>query len=232
MTTLVLDEDARAGRLRDVQQRAKTLFDDILNLGLICPGVKESQVSAEIATLASERYGVEKHRLNRVIRSGPNTTAPLRAESPDRVIAQDDIVYIDLGPVFADWQADFGKTFVLGGDRKKIALCHAVEEVYYRTKTIFSADPKMTGAQVYETVAAFASELGYRFEAEIAGHVAGEFTHAAVAADHDRIYITPSNTRPLRGLDEFGRRKHWILEITLTDPKRNVAAFYEDLLTV
>jgi Xaa-Pro dipeptidase len=33
------------------------------------------------------------------------------------VIGDDDIVFCDFGPVSEEWEADFGRTFVLGSDR-------------------------------------------------------------------------------------------------------------------
>ena len=48
----------------------------------------------------------------------------------DRIIAADDIVYLDLGPVFEEWEADFGRTYVLGDDREKHVLCRLVGAVF------------------------------------------------------------------------------------------------------
>ena len=32
------------------------------------------------------------------------------------IIADDDILFLDFGPIFEEWEADFGRTFVLGDD--------------------------------------------------------------------------------------------------------------------
>jgi methionine aminopeptidase len=44
-------------------------------------------------------------------------------EPPDQRIQADDVVYLDLGPVFNAWEADFGRTFVLGDDARKRSGC-------------------------------------------------------------------------------------------------------------
>ena len=43
-------------------------------------------------------------------------------EVDNRRIGDDDIVYVDLGPVFEAWEADYGRTFVVGADPVKHAL--------------------------------------------------------------------------------------------------------------
>jgi hypothetical protein len=63
-----------------------------------------------------DRYGIKTHWHKRVIRSGPNALSSFTKNPPDRIIQQDDILFIDLGPVFEAWEADFGRTFVLGND--------------------------------------------------------------------------------------------------------------------
>ena len=34
-------------------------------------------------------------------------------------LTDDDILFLDLGPIFAEWEADFGRTYVLGDDPVK-----------------------------------------------------------------------------------------------------------------
>ena len=39
---------------------------------------------------------------------------PIYDHVPDMVLKEDDIVFVDLGPVFGDIEADFARTYVLG----------------------------------------------------------------------------------------------------------------------
>src|ERR1700743_3261637 len=122
MTKFVDDEDVRATKLLDAQDKAAELFAEIETRGIIRPGVTEVQASDEIRDLAADMLGVKRHWHKRIVRVGPNTLQPYRKNPPDREIAADDIAFADFGPVFEQWEADFGRTFVLGGDPGKQRL--------------------------------------------------------------------------------------------------------------
>ena len=57
-----------------------------------------------------------------MVRSGPNTLLTYHDPAVDRRIEDDDIVYLDFGPVFDAWEADFGRTYALGTDPHKQRL--------------------------------------------------------------------------------------------------------------
>ena len=59
-------------------------------------------------------FGITRHWHKRLVRSGKNTLETARDNPPDRVIEDDDIVFLDFGPIFEEWEADFGRIFVLG----------------------------------------------------------------------------------------------------------------------
>ncbi|MBL0183682.1 MAG: M24 family metallopeptidase [Chitinophagaceae bacterium] len=46
---------------------------------------------------------------------GPEVTFlhPYNGNPPDRVIEEDDIVFLDFGPIFNGWEADLGRTGML-----------------------------------------------------------------------------------------------------------------------
>ena len=77
---------------------------------MIRAGVSEKELSKEIHELGARRHGIKTHWHKRVVRSGPNTLQPYNENPPDRVIEADDILFVDLGPVFEAWEADFGRT--------------------------------------------------------------------------------------------------------------------------
>src|SRR6188472_1011042 len=118
----IADEDLRAEMLLDAQNKAEQLFAEIEHRGMIRAGVRETQLSDEIRDLAAEMFGVERHWHKRIVRAGENTLEPYRQNPPDRTIADDDILFCDFGPIFDRWEADFGRTFVLGDDAVKHAL--------------------------------------------------------------------------------------------------------------
>lgn len=230
MSTPGEPESIRVERLLDAQARAVALFDEIERRGLVRPGVGERQLSDEIRDLAADMFGVTRHWHKRVIRAGQNTLLPFHADPPDRVMADDDIAYLDLGPIFAEWEADFGRTFVLGDDPDKLALRDALPRVWQAGRAFFDAHADVTGAQLYEHVGLLAQAEGFEFGAPIAGHLLGEFPHKKISGDDARFYVAPGSDEPMRRTDPTGRICHWILEVHLTNRARGFGGFYEQLL--
>jgi Xaa-Pro dipeptidase len=226
----IADENVRAERLRDAQGKATQLFDEIERRQMIRPGVGEQQLSDEIRDLAAQLLGVTGHWHRRIVRAGENTLEPFREHPPDRVIADDDIVFLDLGPIFEEWEADFGRTFVLGDDPHKLAVRDALPRVWQAGRDYFESHPNVTGAELYEHVVELAHAEGFEFGSHIGGHLLGEFPHKKIVGTGVEWYITPGSNKPMRRADPQGRICHWILEIHLTDPARRIGGFYEQLL--
>ncbi len=197
---------------------------------MIRPGVGEKQLSDEIHDLAGEMFGVTRHWHRRIVRAGENTLRPFKEHPPDRVIADDDIAYLDLGPIFEDWEADFGRTFVLGDDPAKMAVRDALPRVWEAGRGYFEEHPDVTGAQLFEDVVDVARAEGFEWGSHIAGHLVGEFSHKKIAGDGVEWYIMPGSDRPLRRRDPAGRMCHWILEVHLVDRVRGFGGFFEQLL--
>ncbi|HVU60942.1 MAG TPA: M24 family metallopeptidase [Mycobacteriales bacterium] len=225
-----MDEATRVARLREAQSLARQLFDAISETGLIRPGVSEREVSDEIKVLAAERLGVDRHWHKRVIRAGSNALFPYHANPPERTIAANDIVYADLGPIFGDWEADFGRTYVLGEDPDKLRLRDTLPVVFDAGRAHFEASPDITGEQLFDFMVAEGARHGWAWGGTIAGHLVGEFPHDLADGDADFSRITPGNDRSMRGLDSAGNVCHWILEVHLVDRDLEIGGFYEELL--
>jgi hypothetical protein len=73
----------------------------------------------------------------RVIRSGPHTRMIFRELPPDRTIEEDDIVSLDLGAVFGELEADFGRTYVLGGDPERVRLARDQAVIFRECQTLY-----------------------------------------------------------------------------------------------
>ncbi|KAJ5291663.1 hypothetical protein N7478_000914 [Penicillium angulare] len=224
-------ETERAGFLLDAQKKAILLFEEI-ERSLIRPGVSEKILSKEIHQLGNERFGVRTHWHKRVVRSGPNTLSPFAENPPDRIIEADDILVIDLGPVFEEWEADFGRTFVLGNDPHKKKLRDTLEPVWNAVKLKYRRDLYMTGAQLYDIACNVAEENGFQFGAHMAGHIVGHFPHERIPKDQTTLYITTGNDDSMNYVAADGFKRQWILEVHLRDPVRKFGGFYEQLLTI
>jgi Xaa-Pro aminopeptidase len=232
MSPVIDDEAARVAGLLDAQARAAELFEAIDAEQIVQAGVTESQASNAIRDLAAERYGVSRHWHKRVVRSGPNTLEPYAKNPPDRTIDSDDIVFLDLGPIFAEWEADFGRTFVLGDDPVKRRLRDDLPILFDAGRAYFDNHPDVTGEQLFTHVVDLAAQAGWEWGGTIAGHLLGEFPHDSVTGEPVYSRVMPGHDRPMRGVDEAGRIAHWILEIHIVDRPRQIGGFYEELLDV
>ena len=230
-TTTSTEEQERAAYLQDAQEKAALLFEEI-GRDLIRSGVMESKISDEIHELGAKRHGVKTHWHKRVVRSGPNTLQPYAESPPDRMIEADDILFVDLGPVFEAWEADVGRTFVLGDDPIKKRLRDSLEPAWNAAKAKFKDSPDMTGEQLYSIACEEAKKAGYEFGGQHSGHLVGSFPHERIPNDKITFYITKGNSHRMRTVNDNGHQRHWILEMHLIDRKRQIGAFYEQLLTV
>lgn len=229
--TGTLDEDERTWCLVEAEGHAAELFAEVGRRGLITPGRLESEVSAAVRDLGAEMFGTSRHWHKRVVRSGENTLQPYRENPPDRRIAEDDIVFVDLGPVFAAWEADVGRTFVLGDDERKHAIAADLPGVWEAGRSYFDSHPDVTGEELYAHVCGLARDAGWEFGGPHSGHLVGEFPHELIDAERLYSYITPGNdTQMHRAVDAAGRRCHWILEVHLVDREHRIGAFFEQLM--
>jgi Xaa-Pro aminopeptidase len=223
-------EDSRRAELERAQAKALTLFDAIERGSLVRPGVSERQIEDEIGALAEREFGVEKHWHRRIVRAGPNSITIAGDNPPVRTIGEDDIVYVDLGPVFEAWEADIGRSYVLGNDPEKHRLVTDLPRIFERVQAYYHADPGMTGAALYAQAQKEAADSGWRFGGKIAGHIVSEFAHALIPGDKALNRIGPLNLQPMTDPDGKGQDRHWILEIHLAAQDGSFGGFYERLL--
>jgi Xaa-Pro aminopeptidase len=230
MGELIEDESVRVARLLDAQAKAVELFDAMAARQIITPGVTEVAASNAIRDLASDMFGVDRFWHKRIVRAGQNTLLPYKQNPPDRTITDDDIVFCDFGPIFEEWEADFGRTFVLGDDPVKQRLRDTLPVVWNAGREFFESHDDVTGEQLHARMTELASEAGWEFGGTIAGHLVGQFPHEKIAGDKIDSYIAPGNTQPMRRNDIAGQPCHWILEVHLVDRERQIGGFFEELL--
>ncbi|MBV9888735.1 MAG: aminopeptidase P family protein, partial [Acidobacteria bacterium] len=225
-------EDSRAAALLQAQEKANDLFHAVESKGLIRPGIPESQLNQDIYDLAKEMYGVSTYWHKRIVRAGRNTLAPYDENPPDLTIGEDDILFLDLGPVFEEWEADFGRTFVIGSDRVKLKLRDDIEKGFAEGKQYFKDHPEIKADELYRYAHELAAKHGWEYGGPIAGHLIGHFPHERIPGDKISLYVHPDNPMRMRGVDADGQERHWILEIHFVDRARQIGGFYEELLTM
>ena len=229
---MTLVETDRIAALRDAEAKALELFDEAVARGLVVPGVTENALSDQVRELANELFGVEKFWHKRIVRAGVNTLEPYKSNPPDRTLGDDDILFFDFGPIFSDWEADVGRTYVLGDDPVKHRLAADLPVIWAAARDHFATHPDITGDELFAYVLSLIADRGWGHGARHAGHLVGEFPHERVESDLIGSYITAGNDRPMRRPDAAGQPCHWILEVHLTDQERGFGGFFEQLLDI
>jgi Xaa-Pro dipeptidase len=225
-------ETDRAAALWEAQQKADALFKKIEEKKVIRPGVAETQINADVYALAEEMFGVDTYWHKRIVRAGRNTLAPYDENPPDLIVQSDDIVFLDLGPVFEKWEADFGRTFVVGNDPTKIKLRDDIEDAFREGKQYFKHHPDIRSDELFAYCEEMARKRGWEFGGPIAGHLIGQFPHERIPQDKISLYVHPKNNLRMRDTDANGKERFWILEIHFVDRAKEIGGFYEELLSV
>jgi Xaa-Pro dipeptidase len=216
--------------LHAAQDRASALFRAIEEKRLIRPGETEESLNRTIFELAASNFGVAKHWHRRVVRSGPHTRMLFRELPPDRTIEEDDIVSLDLAPVFGELEADFGRSYVLGTDAEKLRLVSDLAAVFLDCREHYATTPTITGRELFEYVGLASKRRGWTFGGLHAGHLIGAFPFSREERAQARNYIRPDNEWPMHAPLPSGEPRHWILEVHLLDPTGAFGGFYEELL--
>ncbi|MEU8482523.1 M24 family metallopeptidase [Streptomyces sp. NPDC048641] len=227
-----MDERLRALGLVEGQRMAQALFAEVTARRLIAPGRSERDVSERIGDLAREAPGWGTCGPWRAVRSGPphaHTVLRGGQEQPqDRIIAEVDIVVVDLSPLLSGYGSSFVRTVVIGQAPNGRRLTEDLPRIFAAGREAFHANRTLTGAQLHAEIRTLTTEAGWALAGRHAGHLVGTAPNAPGAqAD---AYIAPSNDQPLRRTDEDGWQAHWTLEINLLDEGGGHGGSYKGLL--
>ncbi len=214
------------------EQKAKALFKAVDDRGLIIAGKSEKQLADEIVQIAREDFGAGNHWGKKIVRAGINTLQPYVADPADVMIQEGDILFFDFHPVFDGWEADLGRTYVLGNDPLKNKIKQDVEAAWHEGNAWYFKQEQLTGADFFKYATALAERYGYEFGNAIAGHIIGQFPHEQPDDPNDLcLDVHPDNHADILQLDKHGNKRHWMLELHFVDRKNNIGAFFEQLLS-
>ena len=184
---------------------------------LIKPGMTEEEANI-LAKQALFDLGMEREWHPTRVRFGENTLKTFREPSnPNTVLQENDIYFIDIGPVFDGHEGDSGDTFVIGDDPDMKACAKAVKEVFEKVKQCWLTQD-LSGKALYEYAEHTAQAMGWQLNLGTPGHRIGDFPHSIYKANR------------LATLDFIPCSALWVLEIQIRHPTKNFGAFYEDLL--
>jgi len=229
MTTQTMD---MLPNLLKAESQAAKLFQEIETRQLIVPGISEKDLNDRVYELAFELFGIRKYWHKRIVRAGKNTLLPYKQNPENLMLQEDDIVFLDFGPVFDEWEADYGRTFVLGSDPVKHKLNADLEKAFKQAKEFYEQkEGQVTGSQIYQYVCDLAQQYGWEYGGPYAGHLVGKFPHEKVLGDDIPHYIHPDNHELMSNPDQFGNKRYWILEIHFVTRSQQFGGFLEQLLT-
>ena len=219
-------------RLILAEQKAKELFDIVEKRGLIVAGKTEKELADEIVKIAKDDFGTETHWGKKIVRTGINTLQPYSADPPNLIIQEGDILFFDFHPVFKGWEADLGRTYILGNDPLKLKIKKDIEAAWHEANAWYFKQTDLTGAQYFNYVNDLTKRYGYEFGNAIAGHILGRYPHEQPDDPNDMcLDVHPDNHNDIFQLDKHGNKRHWMLELHFVDRKNNIGAFFEQLLT-
>ena len=211
------------------EEKAATLFKEIESRKIIRPGVTEKEINEVVFKLADELYGIKKYWHKRIVRAGENTLHPYDENPPNLIVQEDDIVFLDFGPILEEWEADYGRTYVVGNDAYKIKLAEDSERLWHIAQELVQKNPAITGAELYRYCVSLAEDAGWEFGGPIAGHLIGHFPHEQLDGEEKTNYIHPENHVSMNELNTRGKQRHWIIEIHLVDRQLKIGSFFEQI---
>jgi len=218
-------------KLLNAQYISVQLFKAIEESNLIVAGKSEEQLTEDVCDLALKRFGIEKHWHKKIVRSGKNTLAIYPDNPPNRIIDKDDILFIDLGPIVDGFEADIGRTYVLGEDQRKLRLKNDVEEAWYEIQEWYQKQTTLKASELFRYVVEKAEEFGWEFRGDIAGHIVGKYPHEQPPdPTSTELDIHPENHNDMFLRDADGNKRHWILELQFIDRDKEIGGYFEQLL--
>lgn len=198
--------------------RDKTL--DVINkmASLIKPGMTEVDTKELLKTIQTQ-MGAPRSWHPPQIRFGENSTLPFNQNGLENPALKDnDIYFLDIGPIFDDHEGDVGRTFVVGNDLEMKKCSEDVERIWHEVRTHWQ-EQRVTGPALYAFARRRAEAYGWELSLQKAnGHRISDFPHA--------IRIRGS----IEGWEEVPAPNRWILEIQIRHPTKPFGAFFEDLL--
>jgi methionine aminopeptidase len=183
---------------------------------IIQPGITEGEARQEAVEI-SKRMELQTYWHKPYIYFGSNTILTFRdIPTEEKTLQEEDIAYIDVGPVIDDVEGDAGMTLVFGNNPLFHDLKHQSERIFAMARQYW-LDNQPTGIELYKYVYQLTEETGYVFNLDPAGHLIGSFPHKGWK---NGLHTYPCPVEP--GL--------WILEIQLRHPEIPYGSFYEEVL--
>ena len=178
--------------------------------------LEEDAMRMTQALLLEMGFSKNWHRVH--VRFGKNTLMPYGTPSePNTRLGENDIYFLDIGPVWNGYEGDAGATFVTGNNPEMLRCKNDCRMLFDRVKTEWSHG-NLGGIALYDFASKQAGLMGWKLNLDVNGHRLADFPHA--------LYYKGALTDV-----EWSPASHiWVLEIQIRHPEKDFGAFYEDLL--
>lgn len=203
------------GKLLEARNVARDLTYELSSL--IRPGMTEEDAYGLFKELC-QKYPVEKQWHPPKLRFGPNSLCNFKDVSVPHILKEEDIFFIDIGPVIDGHEADYGESFVVGSIYEQRLICDVSKKVFNEVADFWKLE-RCTGEELYHFAKERAESYGYILNMGSDGHRIGDFPH--------HIHFKGGMPETDEGLVPNA----WILEIHLYNREKTFGAFFEDLLT-
>ncbi len=183
----------------------------------IAPGMDEA-AAQDLAARVLADMGMDRLWHPSLIRFGENTLETFKSHAhSNRTLHDNDIYFIDIGPVWNGHEGDVGATFAVGNDAEMHAAAAHVKQIWHEVRNAWRTQ-RLSGQALYALAGERAQALGWHLHPAIRGHRVSDYPHA------------PYRGGSLGDFNAYPQPGRWILEIQLAHPLRPFGAFYEDLL--
>jgi methionyl aminopeptidase len=153
-----------------------------------------------------------------IVRLGSNTARQFLDRSGDDVVLGDnDIFFVDIGPIYRGVEGDAGDTFVRGESDEHARAVRDVHDIWDEVRTAWLGE-KLTGESLYALATQSAAKRGWQLNLDLSGHRLSDYPHRA----HFDGSMAEVGIVPAPDL--------WVLEIAIVHPDGSFGAFYEDML--
>ncbi len=152
MTTTMAELEATGEQfsvdnLMDVRARTRKAVHLIADE--VQPGMAEEEAKA-IARDILKDMEMRRGWHHIIVRCGSNTTKDFMERSePGVVLGDNDIFFVDIGPIYGDTEGDAGDTFVLGDDPDHLRAKKEVRQIWDEVRATWFAEG-ISGKELYD----------------------------------------------------------------------------------
>jgi methionyl aminopeptidase len=175
--------------------RARTRTLEIIRLASrqIKAGMTEDQARGIVKELLQTNQ-CEKSWHAPQIRFGVNTLRAFGEPGvPGVILAENDLFFLDLGPIFGGHEGDVGRTYAIGCDPEMIKIAADAEKIWMRVRGRWN-EARTTGSELYSYAKSVSAEFGWVLSLyEANGHRIADFPHVAKQRGSiEELDFTPS----------------------------------------